>query len=1029
MRLLRQPIALLLAALLLAALSLGRTPGGVPGQSKEAQPDLRRAHKAAEQGDKAAAAGDLDAALAAYEEAARIAPQDAKIIETFALVRSQAVQAHVDAAERAALASQFGIATEELGAALAIDPMNSIVAERLGQIKSMEERPALKRAPSIEGLPHLQPQAGTRNLDLRGDTKTVYEQVANLFGVKAMFDADLNIRNVRVRVDNVDFKTAMTILGEQTGTFWRPLSAREFFVAAGTQEKRREYALQAVETFPISDSFGPEDVTEILRIVRDITGGARINLDSRSRTITMRDTPEKLSLAASLIDQIERARGEVMLEFELLEVDRNTARQLGVVAPSQAQLFTIPPNLISQLNQAQNLSAIQTLLAGIFGTAAGGATSVSSLIPPLIAVGGGKTTFLLTLPGTAANFSEGLSLVQSGRQVLMRAQNGKPATFFVGTRYPITLSLLSSSLGTSGQVPNPGGASNPFPSTSYPTGIGTVALVASDFENNGLLDLAAVNETDNTVSIYMNQSTSQGSFVQATGSPISLGKGLTAAPLVPPAIVSAVLTSSGFHDLLVTDPTNNAVDILISNGDGTFATPLVPIPVGKAPSAIVTADFNNDGIVDFAVLNFSDNTISVFLGGAPDAKGNPTFTQVAGSPFALPTTVSGPSGMVVADYNGDGKADLAITAVNQATLTGPATATGSLILLQGNGDGTFTEFPGSPVTVGKLPVALASGNLAGNSRADLAVVNQTDATVTILLNNGDGTFAAGLNSPLSTASTPTGIAIADFNQDGLADIAVTSKDANTFEVFLGVSAGVFALAFEPPGGPTGTFPTAIVAANLLNGGFPDVAIANDVSGAIGDITVVLSPASLFSSLGNSSALQQPYPASEYVDIGVKIKATPILHSNTKEVTLQLEFEIRSLSGQNINGIPILSNRTLSQTVRVTEDQPTLIGGLTDVETTRTVSGWPGLANLPGLGYAFGNRSNALQDTELLILVTPRRVRLADHLTRTIYAGRGDSGGRAAFIPAGREGFQPPPPQQQAPPPLPAPQQPQPQPQQ
>ena len=66
------------------------------------------------------------------------------------------------------------------------------------------------------------------------------------------------------------------------------------------------------------------------------------------------------------------------------------------------------------------------------------------------------------------------------------------------------------------------------------------------------------------------------------------------------------------------------------------------------------------------------------------------------------------------------------------------------------------------------------------------MLNQTDASVSILLNNGDGTFVAGPDSPLSTASTPTAVAIADFNQDGHADLAVTSKDANTFELFLGV---------------------------------------------------------------------------------------------------------------------------------------------------------------------------------------------------------------------------------------------------
>jgi general secretion pathway protein D len=119
-----------------------------------------------------------------------------------------------------------------------------------------------------------------------------------------------------------------------------------------------------------------------------------------------------------------------------------------------------------------------------------------------------------------------------------------------------------------------------------------------------------------------------------------------------------------------------------------------------------------------------------------------------------------------------------------------------------------------------------------------------------------------------------------------------------------------------------------------------------------------------------------------------------LHPNN-EVTLQLEFEIRSLAGSSVNGIPVISNRTLTQTVRVKEDQPTLIGGLTDKQETRAITGLPGFAEIPGVGYAFGQRSNSLQDTELLILVTPRKLRVADHFSRTIYAGRGDTSGRTA----------------------------------
>ena len=990
MRTLRQAASVFSAGLLLCTPMRAQAPTTTQSPAALEQPNPKRAQKASERGAKAEAAGRLEEALAAYQEAALLAPQDTAIVERAAALRSKLVRVHTEAAERDALAGHMDQATEELAAALRIDPGDTIVAERLAQMKTMADEPPAKRATEISGLPKLQPLPEKHNLDLRGDTKTVYEQAAAAFGIKAVFDPDLSPRTVRLRLDDMDFFTAVSILSAQTATFWRPVNPTLIFVAPDTLEKRRQYAPEAQQTFPLSGAASPEDVTEMLRVLREMTGATHIELDTRSRTITIRDTPERLAVAGELIRQVEKARGEVMLEIELLEVDRDTARKLGVQTPSKAQLFTIPPNLISRLTQANNLSELQTLLAGIFGTAVNaGATSVSSLIPPLIAVGGGKTTFLLTLPGAALDFSNALSMVHSGRQVLLRAQDGKPATFFVGDRFPVTLALLSGSLGTSSALANPGGASNPFPSTSYAVGVGPVALIAADFQNNGILDIAAVNQLDNSVTILVNQSGSPGTFVEATNSPISLGAMRTTVPASAPAIASAVLTSSGFHDLLITDPTANDVKILFSNGDDTFKTPATSIPVGTQPSAIVTADFDGDGHQDFAVANFADSTLSVFLGGV-DTNGNSTFTPVAGSPFALPANISGPVAMTVADFNADGKPDIAI--VNQTTLANPSVAQGNVVVLQGNGDGTFTQFPGSPIAVGQNPVAIASGDLDGNASADLAVVNKTDNSVTVLLNNGDATFVAGPNSPVSTATNPTGIAIADFNQDGHADFAVTGGDTNTFRVFFGVAAGLFTLGFEPPAGPSGSTPTAIVTAQLVSGGFPDVAITNNVSGAAGDVTVVLSPASLFSSSGLT---QQPYPASEYIDLGVKVKATPAMHPN-HEVTLQIEFEIRALSGSSVNGIPIISNRTLTQTVRVKEDEPTLLGGLTDTEETRAITGLPGFAEIPGAGYAFGQRNNSRQDTELLILITPRRLRAADHFTRTIFAGRGGAtGGRTA----------------------------------
>jgi type II/III secretion system protein/VCBS repeat protein len=849
-------------------------------------------------------------------------------------------------------------------------------------MKAMKDESQARPNSKIEGLPELKPLSRKQDINLRGDTKTVYEQLGQLFGIKIALDPDLNARPVRLHAENVDFPTALKVLSVQTATFSRPLTPTLLFVAQDTAEKRRQYGVVAEQSFVLPASVGNDEMTELVRVLREMTGATRVELDAQSRAVTIRDTPERLAVAGEIIRQAEKTRGEVLLEIEILEVDRNKARTLGLLPPSSAELISITPSLISQLQQAKDISTLITLLASIFGNGtssagSGSSLNLSSLIPPLTVVGGGKTTFLLTLPAIAAQFSDALTLVHSGRQVLLRAQDGKPASFFVGDRFPITLSLLSGSLGASTPATSVGGVTGSLlPSTSYNVGVGPVAITSGDFRNVGLQDLAVVNEIDNTLTILQNQGS--GTFLQA-GLAISLGTARTSAPLVAPSIASAVLTSSGFHDLLVTDPDTNAVHILLSNGDDTFKEATgSPIAVGKAPSSIVLGDFNADGNQDFAVTNFTDSTFSLFLGN-----GDGTFKQATGSPFALPTTATGPIAMTSADFNSDGNLDVAI--VNQTT--------NNVTVLLGNGNATFSLATGSPFAVGQSPVAVATGDLNNDSHPDLVVVNQTDNSLSVLLGNGDGTFTAATNSPLATGQAPTAVTISDFNGDGVPDIAVTDPQTDSVSVYLGLGQGLFATAFELP---VGTNPTAILSASLSGASLPDVAITNDPPGTAGAVTVLLSPASLFSNVSGGGVAQQPYPGAQYEDLGVKIKTTPTVHPND-EVTLQLEFEIRALAGSSINGIPIITNRTLSQTVRIKEDEPTLIGGLLDDEETRTLTGLPGFANLPSpAGYFFGQRNTTAQDTEMVILITPHKLRLKDRVSRSIYVGPDTSTGRGVF---------------------------------
>jgi tetratricopeptide (TPR) repeat protein len=1002
--------SIFLAALLLAAQSEARNSAwgaALRGEQEEGRPskgdvpmhdvplhvDLKRAQKAAERGDQAEAAGHIEEALLYYQEATYYAPREARYIAKEAALRSKLVRSHVEVAERAALEGRMEKATEELRKALHIDPGNTVVAERLTQMNSMEDEPPTKAQLEMTGLPKLQPKSGKQDLDLRGETKSVYEELGARFGIKASFDPDVANRQVRLRVENVDFYTALMLLGTQTGTFWRALNPTLIFVAPDNPQKRKEYAPEGQEVFPLPASVAPDEMTELLRVLRDITGATHLELDTRSRSITMRDTPEKLALAGQLIQEVEKARGEVLLDIELLEVDRATLQKLGLTPPSTTSLILVTPNALRTLASSTDLANLLTNAQQIFKGQG------FSSIPPFILLGGGLSTFLLTLPSASVDFSDSLSLVRSGREVLMRAQDNKPATFFVGDRFPITLSLLSNSLGVGGRFTGtPSGAT--FPETNFAVGSNPTALVAAPFTGGTLPDLAVVfdNAGTNTFTVLKNQD--NGNFLQVATPPVTLGSKETGQVAIATGVFrtdSTKFTTAQPHDVILVNSTSDNVSVLLGNVDangvanGTFTeAPGSPIAVGKSPSSIIVADFNGDGIQDFAVTNKADNSISVFRG-----VGDGTFTQFPESPFLLnkgAVAETGPVAMVSGTFRQGDTTDLAV--VNQTS------GNVSILLdtVDPNSNITFTEAPNSPIAVGTSPVAIATGDLNADGVGDLAVVNQGNNTLSILLGSTtiNGTFTPAPGSPLPTATTPAGVQIASFANGASPDIAVSNQGQSTLSVFLGLGGGTFQTGVELN---TPTSPGALIVSQLTSSGLPDVALVAQGSTTGQGVVAVIQDSSALAAAGSGTG-QTPYPGAEYMDIGLKVKATPLLHPNN-EVTLQLEFEIRALAGGNVNGIPIISNRTLTQTVRVKDDQPTLLGGLTDREETRAITGLPGFAELPGVGYAFGGRNNNLSDTELMILITPHRLRSPQHQTGTIFAGHGERGVTPSTLPSER----------------------------
>jgi len=276
----------------------------------------------------------------------------------------------------------------------------------------------------------------------------------------------------------------------------------------------------------------------------------------------------------------------------------------------------------------------------------------------------------------------------------------------------------------------------------------------------------------------------------------------------PSNLVTADFNGDGKTDLAVATYYSQG-NILLSNGDGSFQ---VLDGFGFSGKWIAVGDFNNDGKPDIARSDSSgigSSSITIHLG-------------IGDGTFQAPVTytLSAYSEQVItADFNGDGKADLAVA--NSSTYGGTGTENGNISVLLGNGDGTF-QSP-KAFQAGAGPASLAVGDLNGDGKLDLATVDQWSNTVTVLFGNGDGTFQAFVPYSLGTSHAAT-VAVASLRKNGTADLVVTCDDV-TVRVLLGNGDGTFQSP-QSYGTRAGTFLGPPIIADFNGDGNLDIAFAD-----------------------------------------------------------------------------------------------------------------------------------------------------------------------------------------------------------
>ena len=170
------------------------------------------------------------------------------------------------------------------------------------------------------------------------DAKVVYQAVGRAAGINVLFDPDFNSKRIQVDLTNVSLLDALRIVGTMSNTFWRPVTSNTIFVAQNTRAKRTELDEQAVQTFYLTNAWQQNDLNDVQTALRNVLTNIKVYGVQSQNALVMRGTPDELLLAQKLINDLDKARPEVVVDIAVLEVSKNWERNLGIQWPSSVSV-------------------------------------------------------------------------------------------------------------------------------------------------------------------------------------------------------------------------------------------------------------------------------------------------------------------------------------------------------------------------------------------------------------------------------------------------------------------------------------------------------------------------------------------------------------------------------------------------------------------------------------------------------------------------------------------------------------------
>ena len=400
------------------------------------------------QGQKAESQNNYDAAYQAFSQALSLEPKNTKYATAVTRMRFYASAQHVHSGVVLRESGKPAEAQAEFTKALQIDPNNLFArmeaqntedmikhAEEKDQPKTPSPQSAfVKAAASAPGPVDFHPPSNTpMNMRLNAPADQAYKIIGKLAGVNVLFDPDFKPQKVNVELNDVGARSALEMLALESKTFWQPLSSNTILVAADTAAKRKEYEHQAMRMFFMRNVSSAAELQEAAKTISSMLDLTRVQLIPGQNAMVFRGTPDQLILAQNLVEDMDKAKPEVMIEIAVMEVSKDTLRTIG----------TNPPTSVSV-----SMSPIRTDQNGNSSGGSSGSSGSSWSFPQIANLAAGN--FYLTVPGATMSFL----MNDSGTRVLqnpqVRAIDNEKATLKIGDRVPVATGSFTP--GTTGGV-------------------------------------------------------------------------------------------------------------------------------------------------------------------------------------------------------------------------------------------------------------------------------------------------------------------------------------------------------------------------------------------------------------------------------------------------------------------------------------------------------------------------------------------------------------------------------------------------